>query len=302
MSNQTLRRRDITALALGAIGTGVAGKAFAAKPAARIKLGSGSDTTTTTTNTTTTTSTDTSTYCGLSLDSYNHDSFAGQTWNVNRDTSKSYAIQQVVGTTPPRHRFEVRNGDFWVNDSNVRNRAEFQCLTRYEPGRDVWFSYAIRIRKGTPVTKWNVIGQFHATPDSSDGNASPPFAIELNPDSAGGEAMRFVRRFDPQPTTSVSPQPIVMHKRAFARDHWYHIVGRVVFGWRDDAAVDLWMDGAKIISLANTNVGYNDLKGPYWKFGVYRAATAETLIVDYANMEIGVTSLLSRVGSPLPIL
>ena len=87
-----------------------------------------------------------------------------------------------------------------------------------------------------------------------------------------------------------------------SRDRWYRIVGRLVFGWDNNASVDIWWDGAKILSQANTNMGYNDMRGPYFKFGIYRAKVAETTVADFANMELGTTSLLTRVTSPLEIL
>jgi hypothetical protein len=92
-----------------------------------------------------------------------------------------------------------------------------------------------------------------------------------------------------------------MYERAIARDRWYRFVGRIVFGWNNNGACEVWMDGVKVVNLPTTNIGYNDLIGPYWKFGVYRAAVADTLVVEYANMEIGATSLLSRVTSPLAL-
>lgn len=267
MTHGNLSRRDFAATALCAIGSGLSTKAFAA-----------------------------TTYGALTLDSKGRENFAGHTWGVQQATGKSYSIQEATSAPPLQHRFEVRSGDTWSKDRYV-NRAEFQSLTKHPFGEDVWFSYAMRIKAGAPVTKWNVLGQFHNTPDAGEPGLSPPFAINFIP----GEKLRFLRRYNPYEVDS-SPTVSTMLTKAVARDRWYRIVGRITFGWNDDGAVNIWMDGSKVIGLSNTNIGYNDEVGPYWKFGIYRAQVSETLAVEYANMELGSGSLLNRVTSPLPIL
>ena len=288
MSDLKMRRRDLAAAGLLAFAPvqALAGIKVTAGRKAGSLSGGGS----------TTTSGTSSSYCGLSLDSYGRDNFGGYDWNVQRDKTKLHPIQEAVGVSPVRHRFEVRSTDSW-NGETTRNRAEFGCCTRHAVGEPVWFSYAMRVRSGPAVTNWYVLGQFHSTPDTGDDASSPPFSINLIP----GEKVRFIRRFDPAPLTTVTPATTIMHERTIARERWYRIVGRVVFGWENNGAVDIWWDGAQVVSLANTNIGYNDLRGPYWKFGVYRAKASETLVVDYANMELGAASLLGRVTTPLAI-
>jgi hypothetical protein len=292
MSNSTFRRRDLAAGALLAFSPLLARQAFAA-PKLRVSSSS-----TKTTTTSTTASVDTCTYGLVPLDSSGKANFANRVWNPQRDTGKSYALEQSTDVTPLRHRFEVRSGDTWSGETG-RNRSEFSSCARECAGREVWFSYAMRIHGGAPVSDWNVLGQFHSTADPGEGNGlSPPFAVCLMP----GEKLRFVKRTDSAALTSTSPRATVLYERGVSRDRWYRIVGRIVFGWTDNGAVDLWMDGVKVVGLPQTNIGYNDLIGPYWKFGIYRAQAAETLTVEYANLEICGTSLLTRVTSPLQIV
>lgn len=290
MSSSTFRRRDFAAAALLAFSPLLTRHAFAAP---KLKVSSAP-----TTSTYTTTSFDTCSYGSLLLDSAGKADFASRVWNPQGDTGRSYALEQSTSVTPLRHRFEVRSGDSWNGESG-RNRSEFSSCARESCGREVWFSYAIRVHGGAPVSDWNVLGQFHSTADpGEDGGLSPPFAISLMP----GENLRFVKRTDSAAITSTSPRATILYERKISRDRWYRIVGRIVFGWDDNGAVDLWLDGVKIVGLPQTNIGYNDLIGPYWKFGIYRAQAAETLVVEYANMEICSTSLLARVTSPLAIV
>lgn len=283
-------------------------KATTTTTTTKTKTASTTDTTTAPTTTTTTktspkTTTSTPTaetvesYCAPTLNTQNRDTFAGWDWTLQRDKTKTYPIQEVVGAKPVRHRFEARSTDSW-NSESTRNRAEFALDHRFAPsGQAVWFSYAIRVRGGAPVTNWNVLSQFHNSPDSGDISTSPPLSINMVP----GEKIRFIRRFDAQPFTTTKRDDITMAESMVARDRWYRIAGRVVFGWNNNGSVDIWWNGARIIGLSNTNIGYNDMRGPYFKFGIYRAKVPETLIVDFANMEIGTTSLLARVTSPLEV-
>ena len=234
-------------------------------------------------------------YGALSLADYGRDNFAGHDWSTQKDPTKSYAIQEDLGFTPRRHRFEVRTDDIWNGQAYI-NRAEFSYVGRHAPGTVIWFSYAMRIGAGPPVTNWNVLGQFHHTPDDGEAGISPPFAINFVP----GEKLKFIRRYNP---LALDSQPMVstMQTRRIERERWYRLVGRVRFGWQGDGSVRIWMDGTKIIGLGHTDIGYNDAQGPYWKFGIYRRKVPETLVVEYANFEYGESSLLHRVASPLSL-
>lgn len=266
MAQLDLSRRDLAALALGALVPGIPSPASAA------------------------------TYTALTLDSYKRDYFANHYWGVQR-APKTYAIQQAVSTSLPRHRFEVRYGDSW-NSETVRNRAEFCCCDRVPFGQRIWFSYDFYVHSGT-ASRWNLLGQFHHTPDADDGSGvSPPFCVELKP----GETLRFIRRYNSNSIGAASnTSTVVMHQRPLTRCVWHRVVGSIVFDWKGAGAVELWYDGVKIVSQAGVPIGFNDAQGPYFKFGIYRANVPETLVVEYANVELGYSSLLSRVTSPLPI-
>ena len=230
----------------------------------------------------------------LSLDKYARDQFAGHLWSTHK-ADNAYAIREDLGFELPRHRFEVRSNDSW-NGETSRNRAEFGCRTRHALGETVWFSYAMRVGAGDPVTDWNLLGQFHHTPDDGEAGISPPFAITLTP----GEKLKFIRRYN---ALALDSQPMVssMHTSRIERDRWYRIVGMVKFGWDGNGCVRVWLDGKKIIGLGSTDIGYNDAQGPYWKFGIYRRKVPETLVVEYANFELGASSLLHRVARPLSL-
>lgn len=274
MAKLVLTRRDLAALALGGLLPSLPARALAS-----------------------------TTYCALTLNSLGRDYFANHYW-CPEHASNSYAILEASCTSGlPKHRFEVRSGDTWNNQPGV-GRAEFQCIDRVSWNKAIWFSYEFYVHSGSrPATRWNVLGQFHHTPDSSDGGGiSPPFAIELRPNATYGELLYFLRRYNANAVgTAANTTSVVMNKRRFTRNCWHRIVGCIVFDWKGAGSVDLWYDGTKIIAQHGVPIGFNDVTGPYFKFGIYRADVSDTLVTEYANLEHGYSSLLTRVTSPLAI-
>jgi len=218
-------------------------------------------------------------------------------WTEQKDDAKPYAIQQLG---PDHFRFEVRAGDNWKHDTDFsRNRAELKSDTAQPLGQDVWFSYQMNIHGGPASTaRFCLLGQFHHSNDPWDIGGSPPFAINLYPQT---NTLRFIKRYTADRKTTTTIDTVMYETPPIRRDRWMHIVGHIVFGWNGDGTVELWLDGRKIVDLPHTSIGYNDMVGPYWKFGIYRGQAPETLVVEYANMELGSASLLDRVGHPLPV-
>jgi hypothetical protein len=207
--------------------------------------------------------------------------------------------------TPARNvdRFEVRNGDKWVNEAvvNPSNRTELRYAgvaggPSYLPfSTDVWLSYALRIEEGDPINGWALFGQFHATGDAGDGRLSPVWALEVV-----GTTMHVRTRSSTLDPTTAAQTNIVQHTSQFLRGQWYRFVARLRFEKGTGGYMQLWKDGVQIFN-SPLKMGYNDSSGPYWKYGIYRQESTSTLIASYANVEIGTASLLDRVSNPLPL-
>lgn len=200
-------------------------------------------------------------------------------------------------------RFELRDGDKWVNESvnNLANRTEL----RYKgaPGgsdslpysTDVWLSYALKLDEGDPLTGWAIFGQIHATEDGTDTSLSPVWALEIN-----NTTMSVRTRSSTLNPTTAAETSTVHHSSPFARGQWYRFVARLRFEKGTGGYMQLWKNGVEVFN-APVMMGYNDTAGPYWKYGIYRAESAATTVASYANVEIGTASLLDRVANPLPL-
>jgi hypothetical protein len=94
----------------------------------------------------------------------------------------------------------------------------------------------------------------------------------------------------------------VVHRERLYRGEWYNIV----FHFKADptgadSLLEVWRNGEQVVDLEDVPLGMPDTTGHYWKAGVYRSASPDTLAVRYANMEVGSVDLSARIAMPLPL-
>lgn len=216
------------------------------------------------------------------------------------------SAEKAWSFTPDKNldRFEVRNGDKWVNESagNLANRTELRYTgvpgggAAYLPfSTDVWLSYGLKIEEGDPITGWAGFGQFHAKQDAGDTGLPPVWALEIV-----NNTMYVRTRSSILNPTTAAVTSMVHYTAPFARGQWYRFVARLRFEKGTGGHMQFWKDGVEVFNKSIL-AGYNDVNGPYWKYGIYRQESTATLIASYANVEVGTKSLLARVAKPLPL-
>lgn len=211
------------------------------------------------------------------------------------------------GRTSSYARFEVRPGEAPSFDVPEKERSELVC---YSGGStftlpydtDVWLSLAMRLPSGSYVPPpgspvWMIAGQFHSTYNTGDNKGlSPPWAQQLWP----GDWVAIYTRSAPVSPVVTNPAPVETRMFQLTRDTWAHLVYRLQFNQTGGGLMDVYKDGAQIYS-GTPAIGYNQPVGPYLQYGVYRAAALGTTVLEYANVEVGTSSLSSRIANPLPI-
>jgi hypothetical protein len=197
-------------------------------------------------------------------------------------------------------RFEVRPGDRPSFDVIDVERSELYQLAGLSYGTEVWLSYAFNLQAAAIDTAWCLIGQFHdGGNDPGEVPRAPMWAMELT--TAG--ALRVSTRSDPNAITT-APIPLVSRwtYTGFQRDTWYRFVWRLRFEKTGNGLMQGWRDGVEVYPETAIPIGFNDIADPYFKYGIYRAAgSSTTYVARVANVEVGTTSLLSRVTSPLAL-
>jgi hypothetical protein len=204
----------------------------------------------------------------------------GRTVNVHAVKTARHAVTEP---SPGEYRFELRSGDHWSEDrGKPRERAELsfdEAPVRF--GTLYRVSYEMLIEGTAPVTSdWLVIGQWHATEDPGDASSSPVLALALK----GRDLQVFTQSTEAQHHAK-NPPPVQRARiRNIARNRWLAVAYTVRFDPRR-GSLDLRIDGRDAFSGA-IPIGYADAVGPYFKFGIYRSPTKQTLVVRYRNLTI----------------
>jgi hypothetical protein len=168
-------------------------------------------------------------------------------------------------------RFEVRGGDHNRQDSNDVNRSEIERQSPYwTHGTLISIAYGFTLEE-SPANKadWMIIGQIHGHQI-----ANPPFAVAMY-----GEHMNIILR-DPSSTeirAYSDPQPIVRNRK-------YAMEIAAQFG-NNAGTVKVWRDGEKIVDYDGA-LGGDSSDTNYFKCGIYRAATNQTIAAVYSNIDI----------------
>jgi hypothetical protein len=207
--------------------------------------------------------------------------------------ARPYAISRV---SPSVWRFESRAHD---GSSSGAGSDRAEMVAQYSrstscntvPWRtDIWQSYAMRVsgqveRDG----KWVVLGQWHAVPDDDDASMSPVLAQSFT----DGIFKISTRSDDQRRQTAASTG---------SPRTWVNFVYRIRFDYAGRGILQVWRDGKSIVNLRNVPIGYNDVRGPRYQFGIYRQKDSNsTLAVEFANQKITSSSMLSMISRPATI-
>jgi hypothetical protein len=140
-----------------------------------------------------------------------------------------------------------------------------------------------------------IICQVHDTPDEGDYKSkSPPFALRFQGQDLyltvqGDLAARSTGNSRQQRLVRI---PNVLRSTLNSEPVFHHWVVRLRFSRLAQGEVDFWWNGARVYSGKNLVMGYNNVIGGYWKYGIYRSvSSSETLRV----------TLIDRVSHPLPL-
>ena len=199
----------------------------------------------------------------LLLDGANYLAQNGQySWSLNVDAGGSV-------------RFEVRSGDQWSYDPDSKERSELSGETVHAPATSITVSYSFMIEGGADNTAdWMVLGQFHA----DDLTTSPPFAVEMI-----GEKMAIAVRYMLPGDDTATKMYAYIDEQDIQRDRYYEITIAVKFDNGDAGHLAVWRDGVEIVDYDGP-IGYGT--GVYWKYGIYRAESDESLAVDYRDFSL----------------
>ncbi len=184
-------------------------------------------------------------------------------------------------------RYEIRSGDIWAIDADLtRERSESASRFLMESGKTYQLEYSIMIEPGAPNTaQWLDLTQMQSTFDTGEIGHSPPFALELL-----GSRFRVVSRYSQAQISSTSDTRMTIHytdSMDLKPGQWYKFQYVVKFDPFGTGHLVVIRDGRTLVDYTGP-IGFNDIRGPYVKTGIYRAAAPETFAVQFDNIHFGV--------------
>jgi Ca2+-binding RTX toxin-like protein len=185
-------------------------------------------------------------------------------------------------------RFEVRDGDQWQYDPTTKQRSEIADQHLIANGTPIHLTYQFMVENGQENTaSWLAIGQFHQQDYLGAPALSPPLAIGLN-----GEHMYVCIEY-----SDASGQPVFkylyMDQANIQRGHFYSMDINVVFDPGGHGHLSVVRDGVSIASYDGP-IGYITQSGVYWKEGIYRSSTIETMAAQFRDLSL-------ETGTPIPV-
>lgn len=194
---------------------------------------------------------------------------AGKRWNFRSDKET--------------YRFEVRGRERSGGDTG-RNRSEIYLSPRLDTGKLYRISFALLLEPGRPnKAAWLNLMQVQSSFDKGEPGHSPPIGLGLHGERLALATNRSTARI-------ARPADIVFDKRyedrvPIRRNRWYRMELVVRHDPFRNGVLQLWRDDRCLASVVGP-VGFNDEKGPYLKFGVYRAETKETFAARFAGIRV----------------
>ncbi len=197
-------------------------------------------------------------------------------WSVRRLAKPYSAVIQnrVVRSGTKACRFEIRPGD----EVSQGLRAELRDWYNAPFEADTWYGFSTYLPAdfSPPEGVGIVLAQWHDQAELGDPAGKPPFAIRYL-----DGVLRFTGAFS-QIASHDPDRRYVLHEiPAVPHEVWLDFVFRIHWSHTGDSAIDAYLDGRQIFAFRGP-LGYrNQIKGPYFKFGVYASGAIEGPLVAY---------------------
>jgi len=199
--------------------------------------------------------------------------------------SESYSgriVESPVRCGKYAARFEHRPGDEpWTGGFRSELSEYFGKVDFNTP---VWYAFSTYIPESFQGEA--IISQWHATPDAGEVWRSPPLALHYD-----GTMLRVTERnSDIRIQQDNDAHEQNLYVTSLDKETWNDWVFRVVWSYQL-GSVDAWLNGTQVIEYEGP-IGYNDTRGPFFKFGIYNQGVSHTQVIYHDEY--------SRSDNPLP--
>ena len=198
--------------------------------------------------------------------------------------------------------------DHFKHKKNVNYRTDLapKDYLRQNIGSEYWYGFSSLFPKDwKPDTQSELFAQFHASADTGEKARPPILALYIY-----GSQYTIKKRWDTNENSNRSDlngaNSTKLWKENVAPDagKWVDWVFHVKWSFGKDGFIEVWKNREKIVS----DLGYNDRRGPYFRFGPYKwpwkkserqAPSTVTRLVNYFDdIRIGNSSASYDLVSP----
>jgi len=213
--------------------------------------------------------------------------FENEAFGDLRTNKLRYGYSGLIVDTLARNgnfsvRFELRKDDDlnWIEGS----RAELKDNLNVPLNQEIWYGISLYIPSDFPELERNcVVMQWHGEHDKREASRSPVLALRVVGDTLYINSRSSKKRIQ---TNNRGPQVEHFRMQNFPRDEWIDFVVKAVWSHKSKGTLNMWLNGNQIISYEGP-IGYNDRKGPYFKFGLYKHSGDEPLVIYHDEYRRG---------------
>jgi hypothetical protein len=183
----------------------------------------------------------------------------------------------ISGTESP-----VCNGDYALSihlnydTSETRYRTEITNVVvengdkHFNLGDEYWIGFAIYLPEYWQIDQdySDILLQFHGSPDDGEDWRNPPLALLVDVDQW---KLRYLA--DSKPLTENKNYTVSGSENigTVERGRWTTFVMHINAWYDDGGFIKVWKDGKQVVDYRG-GVFFNDIQGPYLKFGNYKTA------------------------------
>lgn len=197
-------------------------------------------------------------------------------WSVRRLKRDYSAVVQndIVRSGRYACRFEIRPGD----DIAQGIRAELRDWYNAPFEADTWYGFSTFLPDDfdPPPGVVVVLAQWHDQAEIGNPAGKPPLAMRYVDGT-----LRFTGAFAEVASQDPDRRYVFHEIPAIARGVWHDFVFRAFWSQRGDSVIEAFHNGAPLFRFEGP-LGYrNEIKGPYFKLGVYTSGALTGPLVAY---------------------
>ena len=197
-------------------------------------------------------------------------------WSVRRLAKDYSAVIQsdIVRTGTKACRFEIRPGDLISQGL----RAELRDWYNAPFEEDTWYGFStyLPVDFAPPKGVGVVLAQWHDQAELGDPAGKPPLALRYLDGT-----LRFTGAFSEVASQNPDKRYVFHEIPDVAHGTWLDFVFRIHWSRAGDSSIDAFLGGQELFQFKGP-LGYrNEIKGPYFKLGVYTSDEISGPLVAY---------------------